>query len=144
MIKPSTGVASSPIRSAFFGITHVKKKNAYEALTGWIPKEKYASQQETYESEIGAYKGMRILITQNAALWAGAGAAGIDVYSTLIFGQNAYGVIPVDGRSLQTIIHPVGSSGSADAFNQRGTIAKKLTQAATILNESFMYRYEHA
>ena len=50
-----------------------------------------------------------------------AGAKGRDVYATLIFGDNAYGVTEIRGGGLQHIVKQLGSAGSADPLNQRGT-----------------------
>jgi len=50
-----------------------------------------------------------------------AGAKGRDVYATLIFGDNAYGVTEISGGGLQHIVKQLGSAGSADPLDQRGT-----------------------
>jgi len=144
MINATTGISTVPIRSCFMGICHTDKEDAFEALTGFIPVEKYAAQQNTHESEIGSYKHIRFVGTQNAKVFEEEGAAGIDVYSTLIFGSDAYGVLPVEGRSLQTIIKALGSSGVEDPYNQRGSIALKKTMTALIIKQNWIIRYEHA
>ena len=72
----------------------------------------------------------------------GAGAAGADVYATLVFGQNAYGVTEIEGGGLQTIIKQLGSAGSSDPLDQRATVGWKATRTAAILSEPFMVRLE--
>lgn len=71
-----------------------------------------------------------------------AGAAGRDVYSTLIFGANAYGVTEVTGGGLEVIVKQLGSAGTADPLNQRASAGWKATKTAKRLVESFMVRVE--
>lgn len=73
-----------------------------------------------------------------------AGAAGRDVYSTLLLGSDAYGVTKVTGGGLETIVKQLGSAGTADALNQRATVGWKATKAAIRLVESYMLRIETA
>lgn len=73
---------------------------------------------------------------------AGGGAAGRDVYSTLIMGENAYGVTEVTGGGLQHIVKQLGSSGSSDPLNQRATAGWKAIKTAEILVEQYMIRVE--
>lgn len=77
---------------------------------------------------------------------SGAGASDATVYSTLVYGQDAFGDIVLDdnGKNVQVIINPPGSSGAADPLNQRGTIAWKVNGYCTvILQDAFIVRIEH-
>jgi len=73
----------------------------------------------------------------------GAGKLGHAIYFTTIFGFNAYGVTAIDGLGLQHIVKELGSGGTADPLNQRGTIGWKGTKAAKRLIEAYMIRIEH-
>jgi N4-gp56 family major capsid protein len=73
-----------------------------------------------------------------------AGAAGRDVYSTLVLGENAYGVTEITGGGLQHIVKQLGSSGTADPLNQRATVGWKATKVAERLVEQFLIRIETA
>ena len=79
---------------------------------------------------------------------AGGGAGGVLPHCTLVYGQNAFGVVKLGGTgtpNIQTIIKPAGSSGSEDPINQRGSIAWKVKHfCAAILNDDFIIRIEHA
>ena len=73
----------------------------------------------------------------------GGGASGADVYSTLIYGENAFGTIELGGtgRNVQIIINAPGSSGALDPLAQRGTIAWKVKGFCTvILQDDFIVR----
>lgn len=70
------------------------------------------------------------------------GAAGVDVYSTLVIGEGAYGVTDIAGGGLQTIIKQKGSGGTADPLDQRATIGWKCAKTAEILVDEYMVRIE--
>ena len=75
----------------------------------------------------------------------GGGASGADVYSTLIYGENAFGTIELGGtgQNVQIIINAPGSSGAMDPLAQRGTIAWKVKGFCTvILQDDFIVRLE--
>ena len=75
----------------------------------------------------------------------GGGASGAEVYSTLIYGENAFGTIELGGtgRNVQIIINAPGSSGALDPLAQRGTIAWKVKGFCTvILQDDFIARLE--
>ena len=73
---------------------------------------------------------------------AGGGKEGRDVYSTLIIGDNAYGVTEIAGGGLQHIVKQLGSSGTADPLNQRATAGWKAIKTAERLVEQYMIRLE--
>lgn len=70
---------------------------------------------------------------------------GADVHATLVFGQNAYGCVDIDGGgNVEMIVHGLGTAGSADPLNQRATVGAKINAyAATILNGDWLVRIEH-
>lgn len=72
----------------------------------------------------------------------GGGIGGRAVYSTLILGDNAYGVTDIEGGGLEHIVKQLGSAGTADALNQRATVGWKATKTAERLVEQFMVRIE--
>lgn len=82
-------------------------------------------------------------ITEGTVLYPGGGAAsGRDIYSTLVFGQNAYGVTQVEDGGLQSIVKQKGSAGTSDPLDQRATVGWKATQTAEILSNEFLVRIE--
>ena len=82
-------------------------------------------------------------VADNAVIYPGeAGAAGRDVYSTLILGANAYGVTELEGGGLQHIVKQLGSAGTSDPLDQRATAGWKATKVAERLSEPFMVRIE--
>lgn len=74
------------------------------------------------------------------------GGSSVPVYSTIVYGKDAFGDITLEGggKNVQIIINPPGSSGAADPEAQRGTIAWKVKGFATaILQDDFIVRIEH-
>lgn len=70
------------------------------------------------------------------------GDSGIDVYSTLIFGEGAYGV--QDLQELEFIVKQLGSAGTADGLNQRSSMGWKTAFGSKILWDQYLKRIEHA
>ena len=99
---------------------------------------------DMYEGEIGKLYGVRFVETTEAKVWAGAGAGGRAVYSTLILGDNAYGTTEITGGGLQHIVKQLGSAGTGDPLDQRATAGWKATKVAERLVENYMVRIESA
>lgn len=86
-----------------------------------------------------------VTASANATIYPGEGGAnGRDVYSTLFLGANAYGVTEIEGGGLRHIVKPMGSAGTADPLDQRGTAGWKAIKTAEILTNAFMVRVETA
>ena len=92
--------------------------------------------EDWYEGEIGKIAGVRFVETTEAKIFEGG------VYSTLILGENAYGVTEIEGGGLQHIVKQLGSAGTSDALDQRATVGWKATKCAERLVEQFMVRVE--
>lgn len=82
-------------------------------------------------------------VANDAKIYPGeGGTGGIDVYSTLIIGDDAYGVTEVTGGGLQHIVKQKGSAGTADPLDQRATVGWKAIKTAVILVQQYMVRIE--
>lgn len=84
-----------------------------------------------------------VTAADNSVIYPGEGGKdGADVYSTLIIGDDAYGVTEISGGGLQHIVKQLGSAGSGDPLNQRATCGWKATKTAEILVQQYMVRIE--
>jgi N4-gp56 family major capsid protein len=144
MVSASTGIATEPVAQAYISIVSPDTTFDLQDETGWVPVEKYSAAMSVMEGEVGKLGDVRFVETPNAKVFEGAGASSIDVHATLIMGMEAYGVSRISGAALQNIVKPLGSSGTSDALNQRGTTGWKGTFVAKILNDDFLGRIEHA
>jgi N4-gp56 family major capsid protein len=153
-IMPSDKVGTGSVRKAFVAVVHPDVEFDLESITGYRAVSDYGSQEQVMEDEIGSYKNIRFVSSTNAKLFAGAGAAGTttyknnganyDVYATLVFAADAYGLCPLSGKAMETIVKPLGSAGSADPLDQRSTVGWKATTTTRILNDAWMIRIESA
>ena len=132
------------INGSWVGIIH--PDIAYDLTNdpAWKDVKTYSDPSDIYEGEIGKIFGVRFVETTEAKVWAGAGNGGRAVYSTLILGDNAYGVTEISGGGLQHIVKQLGSAGTGDPLDQRATAGWKATKVAERLVENYMVRIESA
>lgn len=152
IIKASTGIGTAPIRASFWTILHPDVEFTFEGMTGFKSVSEYGGNQNVMtDIEIGAYKNMRAVTTTQAKIFPDAGAnkgtghastggTKEDVYVSMVFGMNAYGIVPLNGHSLENIVKPLGAG--EDPLNQRATSGWKAMTTAVILNDAFMVRGE--
>lgn len=142
-IEGTNKINTYPIAAAYGAICHTDTAEKIEALTGVKKVHEYAGMKVIHPSEFASYRYIRFLATTNAKVFTGAGSSSADVYATLVFGKDAYGVVSPRGqRGFETIVKPLGSGD--DALNQRSTVGWKGRTVAKILNDSFMVRIESA
>lgn len=113
---------------------------------------------------IGTFLGCDWYVTSNAKVYTAGGAASADVYSALFLGKESLGIASIQGatyndvdmagteaytrtgqqtRPVDLIVKPLGSAGTEDPLNQRGTIAWKASQDSKVLNAYWMVSLEH-
>jgi len=84
---------------------------------------------------------------KHVSILPSGGNGSYDVHETLIYGQNAFGIVKLGGKgypNFEIIVKAPGSSGSDDPLNQRGSIGWKCKHfCAAILNDDFIVRVEH-
>lgn len=114
--------------------------------TLWQDVSKYSNAEQIYSGEIGRLFGVVFVETTNATIDDGAGASGIDLHHTFVFGADSYGVIDIAGSgAIKSIIKPHGSAGTADPLDQRATVGAKVTAyAAKVLNDNWIISIHHA
>ena len=144
MISPNPNVDTVPVDAAFIGLIHPNTTYDLKSDAAFVPVENYPSQANVMPGEVGKIDEVRFIETTYAKVWTAAGAAGIDVYGTLILGADAYGVTRLAGHAMEVIQKALGSAGSADPLNQRATAGWKAWFTSVILNNSFMTRVEHS
>lgn len=135
---------AEPINGSFVGIIHPDA--AYDLMSDpkWINVKTYSDPEGIYQGEIGKIENVRFVESTEAKIFEGEGADGVDVYSTLILGDNAYGTTEISGGGLEHIVKQLGSAGTADPLNQRSSCGWKATKAAVRLVEPYMVRIETA
>lgn len=154
VLSGSPNVGSDAVPMSYVSIVHPDTALDVRQLTGFIGIEDYGQMRPIHESEIGAIPAIRVrfLINPNAKKWTAAGAASTtlvntggtaDVYGSLIFGMNAFGIIPLRGAALTTHLKARGTGGTSDPLDQVGTLGWKAKTTTKILNDNFLLRLEH-
>lgn len=162
MVSPDSRTGTVPLRACYPAITHPDARYDIEHLTGFVPVQEYPKQDamSKYEGEIieiGEVRGIRFFATDQCKIWQAGGdllatypgkiaddGTNLDVYGTLIFGRNAYGLIPLQKGNVKNIVKALGSAGTEDPLDQRATSGWKMAKTQKILNEDWMIRLEHA
>lgn len=144
VVKTTSDVSTYNIRDAYVAICHPYTTEDLQGLSGWKNVEDYPKNAEILEGEVGSYGDVRFVESSIAKVYTGAGSGGINVYKTMFFAQEAYGVTQVNGEALKMYRKPLGSAGAMDALNRYGTMGWVATFVAKRLNENFMCAIEHA
>ena len=160
----STNINTQPVRSSFYGICHVDVEEDIRSLTGFIPVEQYGGYTETEPGEFGAVGGVRWCSTEIAPIISDGSTESIvagsfqessallhHVYTSFIYGREAIGSVGLGENhakeiyqmyekvpTVELIYHKPGSSGVADMFNERGSLAWKAWFAGKVLNGNWV------
>ncbi len=113
----------------------------------WKKPDQYGAGVKHYNGEVGRWNRCRIIVNSNAKKFAGAGASGVDVFASPMFGAHWFGTVKwvddtggvkveVDGgQMIEIFVHQLGSAGAADPLNQRGSVGWKASLVVKILNQ---------
>lgn len=116
-------------------------KNLDGVNKSWIDVEKYGDQSGIINGEVGTFLGFRFIETNIVPV------VSTNVHLCLAFGKEAFGAVAIDGEDaaggFEVIYKALGSSGSSDPLNQRGSLGWKHDGFGTrILRDEAMVRYE--
>ena len=143
------------------GVTMLKKMNAPQVEGGgyiaivhpsctydlrqsdeWVEAHKYASPEEIYNGEIGRLHNVRFVESPNQKVWTTGTTTTTAVYAVTMFGKDAYGIVEPSAESMQVIVKPKGSAGTADPLDQRSSVGWKASHTAAILYQERLVRLE--
>lgn len=125
-------------------IIHPRVAFDLQGTAEWVTANQFHQTGRQFDGSLGTLYGVKFWESDKAKVFTGAGEGGVDVYASLFFGQNAYGVIALDGHSLKSFYKPLGSAGTADPVDQQQTMGWKVSFATKILQQAFMLRLETA
>jgi N4-gp56 family major capsid protein len=142
------------VEAAYMAVCHPDIESDLRNISGFKPVADYGPHTSPMEGEIGSIEQVRYLSSTVLAPFADAGGAkgsmrstsgtSADVYPILYFGRDAFGIVPLKGKSAMTpmVVNPKPAPG--DPLAQRGTVGWKLWTATVILQDAFMARLEVA
>lgn len=131
------------IDGAWQVLTHPRVMYDIQGLDEWKEAQLYNRTNRIFDGSVGELYGLRFWVTDNAKVFPQAGSSE-DVYTMLVFGQNAFGMVELAGQNLETIYKPLGSAGTADPLNQQQTMGWKAMHGLKILHQAYMLRFECA
>lgn len=124
-------------------ITHPRVMFDIQGTVEWREAQLYNMTSRIFDGSVGEMYGIKFWTTDVSTILADAGVGGVvDVYQTLVFGENAFGTIRLAGHNLQTVYKPLGSAGTADALNQQATMGWKAVFGTKVLYDEYYVRYE--
>ena len=112
----------------------------------WIDNRKYTIASATAGENGEAYRTMSEnltgkMVVSDMKIYPGEGGLnGKPVYSTVIIGKNAFGT--AGDKTAEIINKSLGSAGTSDPLNQRGTVGWKSYRFFKILEQTKMLRIE--
>lgn len=142
------------VEASYMAVCHPDLESDLRNIPGFKVVADYGPHTSPMEGEIGSLEQVRYLTSTMMVPWPDAGGAkgpmrstsgtSCDVYPILIFGRDAFGIVPLKGASAMTpmVVNPKPSPG--DPLGQRGTIGWKLWTGTVILQDAFMARLEVA
>ena len=126
-------------------ITHPRVIYDLMRTQEWRDAQNYNKTGRIFDGSVGELYGVKFWTTDKAKVFTDLGSGGtVDVYTVMVFGRNAFGIVDLAGHNLQTIFKPLGSAGTADPLNQQSSMGWKVTFGVKRLQEAFMLRYECA
>lgn len=139
MTKPIMGenrFATSPVRSSYWGFMDVNLQLDLEACADFLSVANYPNPMDALEAEWGSTNNVRWLLSTNGY---STGTSPV-VWNSIILGQEAYGVVKLGSKEAEFIVKPLGSSGTSDPLNQRGSVGYKYPFATRLLNDTWITR----
>jgi N4-gp56 family major capsid protein len=110
----------------------------------WVEINKYASDNTVsncYRGEVGRMGGARVVESSEAKQLFGLPISVANSgFLTMVIGPGAYGEVELDSMAASVYVHQVGSSGSADPLNQKGSVGVKVYFAPVALEAARMVR----
>lgn len=96
-------------------------------IGSWVDLNKYIepSSKRPFNGEAGKVYMTRILESQNISSTTTGTLGSATVYSCPVLGEEPFGVVSLDSKTVQTFVKPAGSAGSLDPLDQVGTVGWK-------------------
>jgi hypothetical protein len=152
----STVAAAISVEAAYMAICHPDLDTDLRTMSGFKPVADYGPHTSPMEGEIGSLEQVRYLSSTVFAPFLGAGVVTgsaptlrhsdsgggdkVNVYPILYFARDAFGIVPLKGKSSLTpmVVNPKPAPG--DPLGQRGSVGWKAWTTTIILQEAFMGR----
>jgi N4-gp56 family major capsid protein len=143
-VRTLRGANAAPHSKAggkYVAVVHPDVEYDLQGDTAWVNASQYTEKGvgRIFMGETGEMYGVKFLRSSNAPVLTNSGSAGVEVYKTLIFGEEAFGVS--DLQNIRTIVHNPSKNSALELYADVGW---KTSFAAAILNNAFMVSIESA
>jgi N4-gp56 family major capsid protein len=157
VVASTTDFNTKSVEAAYMAVCHPDLESDLRNIPGFVTVANYGPHTTPFEGEIGSLEQVRYLTSTVMFPFPDAGGSAAqaaplrttsgtfaDIYPILIFGRDAYGIVPLKGKSSMTpmVVNP--KPAASDPLAQRGTVGWKLWTATVILQDAFMARLEVA
>lgn len=133
------------IGGKYHAIIHPRQTFDLMNSTEWRDAQNYHQTGRIFEGSLGELYGVVFWETDKVPELLNAGAGGtVEVYQSMFFGAESFGIVDLAKHNLRTIYKALGSAGTADPLEQQQTMGWKVTFTAKILQDLFLLRYETA
>jgi len=156
IVSPSQMVSTEGIAPAYFVTAHTDLKSDIQNLENFVPINQYSRTDKILPGEYGKVDEFRFLLTSNFKPWLSSGASSstyltagstgtgsADVYPVLVFARDSFGGTFFQGKNAMhlKIVSP-DNVQHGNEMGLKGFMSWWTEQAAAVLNEAWMARYE--
>lgn len=151
-----SGYGSAPTEAGWIVVCHTNALADWRGMDGWLKKENYAGgTRPVHPMEKGSVEEYRVVVTPHLQPILDAGAAvgatglvanstNVDVYQSVVMSPEAWGKMKLNGAgSVTPKLHMPDEDSKADPLGQRGYHGMRFYAASKVLNDGWMYIYEH-
>lgn len=125
----------------YMAVVHPDVEYDLQGDSNWASAHQYVESgvKDIYNGETGKLYGVRFLRTTQAPYLTNSGSAGTEVYQSMFFGREAFGVS--DLQTMKTIVDSPSKRSTLELYSDVGW---KCAFATARLNENFAVRLESA
>lgn len=125
----------------YHAVIHPYVAYDFQGDSNWVNAHIYVESgvKDYYNGEVGKLFGVRFMETTQAPILTNSGSAGTEVYQSMFFGKESFGV-----SDLQSLTTYVDSPSPRSALRLYSDVGWKAGFTCKVLNDNFMYRLESA
>lgn len=111
----------------------------------WLDAHRYTNAEMIKNGMVGRLHGVEFFETNNEVVSADAGSGNVDIYTTFVFGQYAYGIVDLEGQMGPRIYVKTPNSGSTEnPLDLYSTVGWKAHFAVKVLNADWLIELQAA
>lgn len=135
-----------PFENGYFrAIVPVSVAQDLRGDSEWLDAYRYTNTENIQNGLLGRLHGVEFFETNNETVSADAGSGNVDVYTTFVFGANAYGMVDIGSDSDPKIIYKRPSdSDTSNPLNMFSTVGWKASFVAKVLNSAWLIELKTA